>query len=126
MLATDLSKGSGLRGLVPPELLEKFSGRPSGVNTLTKAELIDALPTANPAAVGQLFNLFAKDSDGVGTDDVDYMTFICAAAVMADAKPACVCPHDDCHGRFSACVPTLPVSTVRVRGTLPSDGYALQ
>ncbi len=85
LLATEMSKASGLRGLRPDELLGRFSAVDK---ILTKPALIRALPQADPEAVGQLFDLFAGDADGDGTADIDYRTFVCAAAIMADAKPA--------------------------------------
>jgi hypothetical protein len=84
MLATEMSKASGLRGLRPDELLGMFSAVDK---ILTKPALIRALPQADSEAVGQLFDIFAGDADGDGTDDIDYRTFVCAAAIMADAKP---------------------------------------
>lgn len=84
VLATEMSKASGLRGLHPDELLSVFNGVDK---TLTKPALIRALPQADSEAVGQLFDIFAGDADGDGTDDIDYRTFVCAAVIMADAKP---------------------------------------
>lgn len=85
ILATEMSKASGLRGLQPLELLNVFSAVDK---TLTKPALVRALPLADPATVGRLFDIFAGDADGDGTDDIGYRTFVCAAAIMADAKPA--------------------------------------
>jgi hypothetical protein len=86
LLATELSQSSGLRGLQPDELAQVFSTVDS--SSLTKVALLQALPDADPAAVGRLFDVFGRDADGDGVDDIDYRTFVCAAAIMADAKPA--------------------------------------
>ena len=50
---------------------------------ISKAQLVTALPNADPAAVGRLFDVFAA-----GADEIDYRLFVCAAAVMADAEPS--------------------------------------
>ena len=42
---------------------------------ISKAQLVTALPNADPAAVGRLFDVFAA-----GADEIDYRLFVCAAA----------------------------------------------
>ena len=51
--------------------------------SVTQEHLVKALPNADPAAVGRLFDVFAA-----GADEIDYRLFVCAAAVMADAEPS--------------------------------------
>ena len=63
--------------------MDRKDGKAEAKKGISKAQLVQALPNADPAAVGRLFDVFAA-----GADEIDYRLFVCAAAVMADANPS--------------------------------------